>query len=62
MNSDLTPLEFSEEELDGLTGLSHESLTGSLSRNPVVRAAILGKIWKNRQKLLSVLKAECMTV
>ncbi|MEL7037523.1 MAG: hypothetical protein AAFO04_18150 [Cyanobacteria bacterium J06592_8] len=62
MNSDLTPLEFSEQELDGLTGLSHESLTGSLSRNPVVRAAILGKIWKNRHKLLSVLKAECMTV
>ncbi|WP_413166330.1 hypothetical protein ACL6C3_06455 [Capilliphycus salinus ALCB114379] len=62
MNYDLSLLKFSEEELDELTGLSRESLIGSLCQNRGVRQAILGKIWSDRQKLFSFISGELVAL
>ena len=62
MNSDLSLLKFSEQELDELTGLSHESLIATLCQNQGIRQAILGKIWSDHQKLFSFLQTEIITL
>ncbi|MGB3192842.1 MAG: hypothetical protein WBB43_25820 [Limnoraphis sp.] len=62
MNSDLSLLKFSEQELDELTGLSHESLIATLCQNQGIRQAILGKIWSDRQKFFSFLQTEIITL
>lgn len=62
MNYDFNCLIFSEEELDELTGLSRESLTGTLCQNKGIRQAVLRKIWCDRQKLFSFISTEIIAL
>lgn len=58
MKSDLNRLKFSEDELAVLTGISAESLRGSLCQNSGVRNAVLGKVWRDRHKFWSLISTE----
>ena len=62
MNPDFNSLKISEEELDELTGLSRESLTGFLCQERGIREAILGKCWGDSKKLFSLLKTETVAL
>lgn len=62
MNTDFDSLKFSEVELENLTGLSAESLTGTLCRSEGVRRAILGEIWSDNKKLFSFISAELIAL
>jgi len=61
MESDLSRLRLSTDELGALTGIDfEESLAGGLCQNTTVRDVISGQVWRDRGRLFSLLTAEAI--